>query len=335
MSLSFVSDKSDPVLLRRQLVSRVFAKVCRFCTWGALAVLAILLACVGWNAVGWLDWQFLTSVHSADPEKAGLFAGIWGSFWMIQLTVLFCVPLGIGTAIYLEEYAPRNLLTGLIKINLANLAGVPSIVYGMLGLAVFARMFGMFSKDGGQPTLYEIPGIMQFELPFGRSVLTGSLTMTLLILPVVVIASQEALKAVPSSIRTASYALGASRWQTIRWQVLPAAVPGITTGVILAISRAIGETAPLVMIGSLTTIFYTPGDINSPADLIRHPGKLADVPFSKFTAMPIQIYNWIGQAKRDFSHVAAAGIVTLLFVLLAFNALAVWIRYRASKKIQW
>ncbi|MEQ9407193.1 MAG: phosphate ABC transporter permease PstA [Fuerstiella sp.] len=335
MSHAFATGNSDPLLRRRQRLSAAFSLCCRGCTWGALLVLAVLLGSIGWNAIGWLDWQFLTSPHSADPKKAGLFVGIWGSLWMIVFTMIFCVPLGVGTAIYLEEYAPNNWLTRIIKLNLANLAGVPSIVYGMLGLAVFARMFGMFTRDGGEPTVFRILGFFDVHLPFGRSVLTGSLTMALLILPVVVIATQEALKSVPASIRTASFALGASRWQTIRFQVLPASIPGITTGVILALSRAIGETAPLIMIGSMLTVFYTPGNIESPLDIVTSPGKLADVPFSNFTAMPIQIFNWVAQAKPDFYYAAAAGIVTLLVILLAFNALAVWIRHRASKKVQW
>ena len=259
MSHSFATGTKDPALQRRHLVSKIFAFICRCCTWGALLVLAVLLGSIGWNAIGWLDWQFLTSPHSADPEKAGLFVGIWGSFWLIVLTMFFSVPLGVGTAIYLEEYASNNWFTRVIKLNLANLAGVPSIVYGMLGLVVFARMFSLFTKEGGGVTHIRLLGFLDLQLPFGRSILTGSLTMALLILPIVVIATQEALKAVPSSIRTASFALGASRWQTIRHQVLPASIPGITTGVILAISRAIGETAPLIMIGSMLTVFYTPG----------------------------------------------------------------------------
>ncbi|MEZ6129611.1 MAG: phosphate ABC transporter permease PstA [Planctomycetaceae bacterium] len=335
MSHPFATGNSDPFLRRRQLISVVFAWVCRCCTWGALLVLAILLGSIGYNAIGWLDWQFLTSPHSADPEKAGLFVGIWGSFWMIIITMMVCVPIGVGTAIYLEEYAGEGHFTRLIKLNLANLAGVPSIVYGMLGLAVFARMFGIFSANGGKPSVFRILGVFDVHIPFGRSVLTGSLTMALLMLPIVVIATQEALKSVPPSIRTASFALGASRWQTIRFQVLPASIPGIITGVILAVSRAMGETAPLIMIGSMLTVFYTPGNIESPLEIITSPGKVLDVPFSNFTTMPVQIFNWVGQAKPDFYHAAAAGIVTLLFVLLGFNALAVWIRHRASKKIQW
>jgi phosphate transport system permease protein len=335
VSQTFATGNSDPRLRRRQQISQLFAYACRCCTWGALLILMVLLGSIVWNAIGWLDWQFLTSPHSADPHKAGLFVGMWGSFWMLVLTMMFCVPLGVGTAIFLEEYASDNWFTKIIKLNLANLAGVPSIVYGMLGLAVFARMFGIFTSASGDPRVFRLLGFFDVQLPFGRSVLTGALTMTLLILPIVVIATQEALKAVPSSIRTASFALGASRWQTIRHQVLPASVPGIATGVILAISRALGETAPLIMIGSMLTVFYTPGNIESPLDIITSPGKLADVPFSNFTAMPIQIFNWVGQAKADFYYAAAAGIVTLLIILLAFNSLAVWIRHRASKKIQW
>jgi phosphate transport system permease protein len=214
---------------------------------------------------------------------------------MIGLTILFALPIGVMAAIYLEEYAGVNPVTSFIRINITNLAGIPSIIYGLLGLQIFVRYFGL-----------------------GRSVLAGSLTMALLVLPIVIVASQEAIRAVPLSLRQASFALGATKWQTVWFHVLPAAYPGILTGNILAASRAIGETAPLITIGALTYLRYVPDD---PLDL--------------FTVLPIQIFNWISKPQDEFHDLAAAGIIVLLVVLLGMNGLAIFLRQRLRRNIQW
>jgi len=282
---------------RRQLANRkrwgrVFAVVCFTATVAGLVVLAVLLADVFLKSQGWLDWQFLTSFPSRRPEKAGLLSPLAGSIWLVILTALFSFPVGVAAAIYLEEYAPRNWMTGLIQTNLANLAGVPSIVYGLLGLGVFVRTLGL-----------------------GRSLLAGALTMSLLILPTIIIAAREAIRAVPMSLRHASLALGGTRWQTVWHTVLPLAFPGILTGTILALSRAIGETAPLITIGALTYIAFVP-----------------DGPLSPFTVLPIQIFNWTSRPQADFRLLSAAGIVVLLVVLLSANAVAIFLRDRLQKR---
>jgi phosphate transport system permease protein len=231
----------------------------------------------------------------SQSSGRGILAALAGSAWLIVITIIVSVPVGIMTAIYLEEYAKKNKLTSLIEINIANLAGVPSIIYGMLGLGLFVRW-------------------MHLE----RSVLAGAFTMTLLILPVIIIAAREALRAVPDSIRHAALALGATRWQTVWHHVLPSALPGILTGVILSVSRAIGETAPLIMIGALTYVAFTP----------KHP-------MDMFTVLPIQVFNWASRPQADFLNLAAAGIIVLLFVLLTLNSVAIIIRTRFQKFVNW
>lgn len=254
-----------------------------------LAVLLIELVATGYK---WLDWQFITSFPSRFAAKAGILPAILGSVWMMALTVCFSVPIGIATAIYLEEFAQKNFLTTIIQTNISNLAGVPSIVYGILGLAVFVR-----------------------GMDLGRTVLAGSLTMSLLVLPVIIIATQEAIRTVPESIKHASYALGATKWQTVRRIILPYAAPGILTGTILASSRAIGETAPLITIGAAAYVSSVPDD-----------------PMSRFTVLPIQIFNWASRPQKDFEGLAAAGIVVLLVVLLSMNAFAIYFRNKYQKK---
>jgi phosphate transport system permease protein len=275
---------------------------------------------------GW-DWGFLTRYPSTlYPEKAGILIGIWGSIWLVLLTAMIAIPLGVGAAVYLEEYAGSGWVTRIIKLNLANLAGVPSIVYGILGFAVLVRFFGkklMF------------PGTDIQLLPLGPTILTGALTLALLILPIIIVATQEALKAVPDSIRTASVALGASKWQTIRFQILPAGLPGIATGVILALSRALGETAPIVVIGVLAFTRTTPGEIETPLDILRHPTHLADVPFDTFATLPIQVYGWASDSRPEFTAQAARGILVLLVVLLTINSVAIYIRNKYQKKLMW
>lgn len=285
----------SPELLRRRRRARNFRWLCAGFTWLSVVLLGVLLFHVSSQGLGWLDLQFLTSFPSRFAEKAGLWSALWGTVWMIVTTGLIAVPVGVAAAVYLEEYARPSRLNTLIEINLANLAGVPSIMYGILGLAVFVRWMGL-----------------------GRSVLAGSLTMSLLILPIIIMASREAIRAVPMSIRHASFALGATQWQTVRHHVLPAALPGILTGVILALSRAIGETAPLIMMGALTYVAFVP---QSPMD--------------GFTTLPIQIFNWATKPQAEFHNVAAAGIIVLLAVLLCMNAAAVLIRHRAQRKNQW
>ena len=316
-----------------------FAVTCWLATWSSVFILIVLLGAVTYQAFGWLDWQFLTSFDSRRPENAGILSGILGTVWLISLTALFSVPIGVGAAIYLEEYATDTLLTRIIRTNLANLAGVPSIVYGILGLTAFVRMFGLFGPEGwinAEGMFWsQHYGSFLIPLPFGRVVMAGAMTLTLLILPVIIIASQEALRAVPPSIRHASFALGATKWQTIRNQVLPASIPGIMTGVILAISRAIGETAPLVMLGAMTFVYFAPGDVDSVQFLAEHPEGLIKAPFDTFTVIPIQIFNWVRQAKPEFKNVAAAGIVVLLVILLVLNAIAVFLRHRSSRHLRW
>ena len=246
------------------------------------------------------------------------------------------VPLGVGAAVYLEEYSKPTTLTKLIQLNIANLAGVPSIVYGILGFTVFSRMFGMF--DGQKSLLSLKPpwcAPIDIPLPLGPVVLSGACTLALLSLPVIIIASQEALRSVPASLRHAAYALGATKWQTIWHQVLPAALPGILTGVILSLSRAIGEAAPLAVIGVAAQLSYAPGRITGVGDVVQHPEKLIRAPFDRFTALPIQIYSWINEAVPNFEHVAAAGILVLLGCLLSMNGVAIFIRQRFQQKIRW
>jgi phosphate transport system permease protein len=233
---------------------------------------------------------------------------------------------GVGAAVYLEEYAKPTRFTRLIQLNILNLAGVPSVVYGILGVTVFGHMFGLFGNWPREPV---------WHLPFGDKVLTGALTLTLLILPVVIISTQETLGSIPASLRHSSLALGATQWQTIRYQVLPAALPGILTGIILAISRAIGESAPLIMIGALTYVSSTPGNIASISDFFTRPHGIIEAPFDRFTAMPLVIYNWASQPGAIYQSLAAAGIVVLLVVLLALNTTAVVIRQRFQSWIRW
>jgi phosphate transport system permease protein len=317
-------------LRRRQTFGRVFTVLLLLCTLAGLLMLTVLLVTVAVDGLAWIRPQLFTNFHSRIPEKAGMKSAIVGSFFVITMTALFSLPLGVGAAIYLEEYAPKNALTDFININISNLAGVPSVVYGMLGLVVFGRMFGLFEPDsflvrwlkldaGGRGGLELRPlGIdwLLIRLPFERSLLAGALTMTLLILPIVIIASREAIRAVPNSIREAAYGLGATRWQAVWRQVLPPAIPGILTGMILALSRAIGETAPLIIMGAFTYVPFLPESV-----------------WDQFTAMPIQIYNWVTLPQEEYRvHLAGAGILVLLAVLLSMNALAVYLRNRFERK---
>ena len=261
-----------------------------------ILVLAWLLIEVVVDSIGWLDWQFLTSYSSRHPVDAGVLAPIAGTFWVIILTAVMTVPVGVATAVYLEEFAPDNRLTRLIQLNISNLAGVPSVVYGLLGLAIFVQ----YLFDGQ------------------RSLLAGALTLSLLVMPIVIIASQEALRAVPSSYRDAAYAMGATRWQVVKMVVLPQAVPSIMSGIILAMSRAIGETAPILVVSSLVFITYVP---TSPTD--------------RFTVLPLQIVTWVSQPQDDFRNIAAAAIIILLVMLLTMNALAIYIRAKFQRRAEY
>jgi phosphate transport system permease protein len=263
----------------------------------AVGLLAVLLIEVALDGAGTLSWDFINNFTSIDAHKAGIQAALWGTIWLMGVCALFIVPVGIATAIYLEEYADdTRWWNRLIELNIQNLAAVPSIVYGILGLAFLVRG----------------------PLHLGNVILAGGLTLGLLVLPMVIIAGREALRGVPSSIREGSMALGATQWQTIWRQVLPAAVPGIATGVILALSRAIGETAPLIVIGAATVIAFNPTGVDS-----------------AFTAMPIQIFDWISRASNDINNyrpLAAAGILLLIALLLAMNGVAIWLRNRYEQK---
>jgi phosphate transport system permease protein len=241
-----------------------------------------------------LNGSLIFHFPSSNPEIAGAQSAIWGTVWLMGIVAGTCLPLGIGAAVYLEEYAdPNRWWNRVIEINIQNLAAVPSIVYGILGLAFFVRGFANL----------------------GQTLLAGGLTLSLLVLPIVIIASREAIRAVPSSIRQGSMALGATKWQTIRRQVLPASIPGIATGSILALSRAIGEAAPLVLLGALTFVTFNPEGLDS-----------------AFTALPIQIFNWISRPQDEFKVLAAAAIVLLLGILIAMNATAIWLRNRYQRK---
>jgi phosphate transport system permease protein len=258
--------------------------------------------------ISWFTSDFVSRPQSSEALTAGVRTAILGSLWTILFTILLAFPLGVGAAIYLEEYAADNSLNRLIQTNINNLAGVPSIVYGILGLAIFVRALEPLTSG-------EIFGFVDPTTANGRTVLAAGLTLGLLVLPIIIINAQEAIRAVPQSLRKASYGLGATKWQTVWSHVLPNALPGILTGTILAISRAIGETAPLVVVGASTAISFDPSS-----------------PFSKFTTLPIQIYQWTSRPQDEFRALAAASILVLLIVLLSLNASAVFLRNRFSRK---
>jgi phosphate transport system permease protein len=264
-----------------------------------LIVLAVLVIDVLRTGLPRIDWQFLTSFPSRKPENAGIYAALAGSVWLLVMTAIIAFPIGVATAIYLEEYAEPGRLPQLIEINIANLAGVPSIIYGLLGLELFVRVF------------YPITG--------GRSVLAGALTMALLVMPIVIIAAREALKAVPTTLRLGGYALGATRWQVVWTLVLPSALPGILTGTILALARAIGETAPLITMGALTYVAFVP---ELGLEGLRSP----------FTVLPIQIFNWVSRPQAGFHVNAAAGIIVLLLLMLLMNLTAILLRNRYERR---
>lgn len=273
----------------------IFHRFALICTLFGVIILTLLLVSIGSNGIGRIGWDFFTNGPSARPLRAGIYTALFGTIWMMFLTAIISFPIGIGAAIYLEEYNKKSRLAGILEINIANLAGVPSIIYGLLGLQIFAR-----------------------TLMLGNSLLAGAFTLALLILPVVIVSTREALRNVPYTIREASYALGASKWQTIWTQVLPASMSGILTGVILALSRAIGETAPLVVLGAATFVSTIPTGV-----------------MDKYTVIPIQIYNWVSRPDPKFAQNAAGAILVLLFITFIMNGIAIYLRNRSQKKIKW
>jgi phosphate transport system permease protein len=280
---------------RRKLRSSIFSSFFLIVTCVSLVVLGVLLWTVFERGFDWLSWHFITDMPSRKPEIAGLNSALWGTIWVISLTALIAFPLGVGAAVYLEEYAPQNRWTRLLQLNISNLSGVPSVVYGLLGLGIFVEFMNL-----------------------GRVVIAGALTLALLVLPIVIISSQEAIRAVPLSLRQAAFALGATKWQVARHHVLPAAMPGILTGTILAISRALGETAPLLVVGASGYLAFRPDGLSS-----------------AYTALPIQIYAWTSRSQPGFKEIAAAGIIVLLVVLLVMNATAIYLRQRFSRNARW
>jgi phosphate transport system permease protein len=283
-----MSDHGKEGLAKRLRIAQLFAQAMRVATFLSIAILFVLLVAVFVQGAPYLDWQFLTSFPSRFPDQAGILAALAGTLWIMAITTAISVVIGIGAALFLEELAPKNRLSSIIEININNLAGVPSIVYGMLGFAVFVQF-----------------------LQFGRSVIAGACTLSLLALPMIILASREALKAVPNSIRLAGFALGGTKWQVAWAHTLPAAMSGILTGIILAMARAIGETAPLLMIGAITFAAYVPEGV-----------------MDQFTALPIQIFNWASRPQEAFHALAAAAIVVLLVVLAIFNSVAIILRLR-------
>ena len=281
--------KFRPRLSMRKKVGSVVYVLFLLATMVGIVGLLVLLAQVIAEGAPWLNWNFLNSYPSRHPEEAGLKSALWGSVWLMGLTGMFAIPIGVGAAIYLEEYAVPSRLTAFIEINLSNLAGVPSIVYGLLGLSLFVQW--MFQGE--------------------RVLLAGAMTMALLVMPIVILASREAIRAVPDTYRQAGYALGAEKWQVVKGIVLPQALPGILTGTILAMSRALGEAAPIIAISALVYLTFVP----------VHP-------LEQFTVLPIQIFNWTSRPQDEFRGIAAAAIVVLLVVLLTMNAVAIILRDR-------
>lgn len=281
-----------PVRPPSRALERAFTLLCLLAVLLPLAMLAVLLAEVVQLGSARLDWQFVTGYASRDPAQAGILAGIVGSVYLIGLTTAIAVPVGIGAAVYLEEYARPGWLSRLVEVNISNLAGVPSIIYGLLGLELFVRALGL-----------------------GRSLLAGALTLALLVMPIVMMAAREALRAVPAEMREAGLALGATHWQMVRRVVLPMSLPGILTGSILAISRALGEAAPLVVLGAVAYVDFLPDGLGS-----------------EFTALPIQIFNWTRRPQPGFVETAAAGIIVLIVTLLVLNGVAIALRNRLQER---
>jgi phosphate transport system permease protein len=285
----------DPRLARRRMAGTIFIGVCIAAIGILLVALIVLLVDVVTKGVPWLDLQFLTGVPSRRAESAGILPALVGSLLIGVMVGIIAFPIGLGAAIYLQEYARDSRVTRALRTNLANLAGVPSIIYGIFGLAIFVRALGL-----------------------GRSPLAAALTLALLIMPIVIIATIEALKAVPDSQREGAYALGATRWQVVRGSVLPAAAPGIVTGIILSMARAIGEAAPIIVIGAAAFVTFLPTPLQE-----------------GYTILPIQVYQWASRPQASFQGIAAATILVMLFLIVTLNGLAILLRNRLSRNIQW
>ncbi|WP_162051521.1 phosphate ABC transporter permease PstA [Pontibacter pamirensis] len=280
---------------KNRLKDKAFQVFGVFCTFIGLIVLAVFLFDIAIEGFSRIDWDFLTSLPSRRASRAGILTAWVGTLWILVLTAIIAFPLGVSAGIYLEEYSKKNRWTNFLEINISNLAGVPSIIYGLLGLEIFVR-----------------------QMRLGGSLLAGALTLSLLILPIIIVTTREAIKAVPRSIRDGSFALGASKWQTVWNQVLPASFGGILTGIILSLSRAVGEAAPLIVIGALAYVPFTP-----------------DSPLDEFTVLPIQIFNWTSRPQAEFLTNAAGAIIVLLAITFLLNGIAVYLRNRQQRKVKW
>lgn len=301
-------EKSRANLTRLKLMDGLFGLLGLLATFVGLLTLTALLVNLALDGAGRLSWEFFTAYPSRFASRAGILTAWVGTSLVMLVTAVAAVPLGMATGIYLEEYAPKNWLTDVIEINIANLAGVPSIIYGLMALGVFV-----------------------YQLRVGESILAAGCTLALLVLPVIIVATREAIRSVPGSIREAAFALGATKWQTVKDHVLPYSAGGILTGIIIALSRAIGETAPLVTIGALTFIAFLPPSPVKP----EFPFLSFEWLMSPFTVMPIQMFNWVSRPQREFHLNAAAAGLVLMAMTLAMNALAIYIRYRFRKRIRW
>ncbi len=280
---------------KNRLTDKAFQYFGIFNTFLGLVMLAVFIFVIMQVGLPRLNWDFITSLPSRFPEKAGIYTALIGTFWMLFLTIIFSVTLGVSAGIYLEEYAKKGWFSKLLEINISNLVGVPSVIYGILGLAFFNRYLGL-----------------------GGSLLAGSLTLSLLIIPVIIVTTRESLKAVPKTIKEGAYALGATRWQTIWKQQLPAASGSIVTGVILALARAIGEAAPLIVVGALVYVPFIP-----------------HTPMDDYTLLPIQIFNWTSRPQPEFQVNASAGIIVLLFLTFLLNGISIYLRNKWQKKVKW
>lgn len=278
-----------------RLIDKAFKYFGIACTFFGLLMLVIFVGNILTDGLQRIDWDFLTNLPSRKAEKAGILTAWAGTAWILGLTAIISIPLGVAAGIYLEEYGKKSRIASIVEVNIANLAGVPSIIYGLLGLEIFGRL-----------------------MQLGASLLAGAFTLALLILPILIVATREALKAVPNSLREASYAMGATKWQTILHQILPAASGGILTGIILSLSRAMGETAPLIVIGALAYVPFVPSS-----------------PMDEFTVLPMQIFNWVSRPQQEFLVNGAAAIIVLLVITFLMNGIAVYLRNRWQKKINW
>ncbi|MDA1189416.1 MAG: phosphate ABC transporter permease PstA [Chloroflexi bacterium] len=287
-----IQEQLNPRLSYRKKLGSVVYFLLLAAVLVGIVSLIVLLARILFEGIPWLSWHFISDYPSRFPERAGLKSALFGTLWIMGLVAAFTIPIGVGAAVYLEEYSPKNWFSNIIEVNISNLAGVPSIVYGLLGLALFVQWMAI-----------------------GRTVLAGALTLTLLVLPIIILASREAIRGVPDAYRQAGYALGADQWQVVRRIVLPSALPGILTGTILALSRAIGEAAPVIAISALVYLTFVPTD-----------------PLDRFTVLPIQIYTWVSRPQDEFRGLAAAGIIVLLVILLSMNAIAIYLRNKYQQR---